>query len=203
MLLRSIRPGKGGRTRLIFEGGPIYNWPSVVVRDLDLEEGKTYQQDKLRERFRNAASSRLSRMSRQYLARYVKSTRQYRNHFIRKGYPEDLVESLIPALTEEGYLDDGTVAREHVRRRKERKPRGRRKLRAELKEKGIERELIQRVLDEMVPRDVERRLARSYCEDHEGLSRRKLAGRLERRGFPSGLIHDLLDEFAGEENTDN
>lgn len=144
---------------------------------------------------RSVAAEVLPREARKYLARYEQSCARYRDRFVKKGYPEKLVNSLVPELREEGFLDDRRFAREHVRQRIDNKSRGRHALVSELRERGVDSELAKQVVDQELDPGDERKMARRYCEDNQGLSRRKLASRLENRGFSGSLIRDMLEEF--------
>lgn len=190
---------RGGSTRIELDSGGQLWSPTPVVTRLELEAGDEVVADELRSRIKEETSELLPEKARNYLARYEKSTEGFIEHFTRKGYPEEMVSGLVHDLREEGFLDDDRMAREHVRRRKRNKPRGRKKLVAELMKKGIEQTRARTIVDEEVTKEDEHRMARQYCEKNRGCSRRKLAGRLSSRGFPTHLIHDLLEEFASGE----
>jgi SOS response regulatory protein OraA/RecX len=191
---------RGGRSFIELENGDRIECPTAVLGQLDVEEGDAVELEPFRQSIREISHATLEEKARKYLARYGKTTGGFVEHFTRKGYPEEMVSSLVPQLKEEGFLDDDRVAREHIRSRKRNKPRGKKKLVAELMDKGLEKSTARSIVDEEVPREEERRMAREYCEKNDGLSRQKLARRLSSRGFPSHLIHDLLDEFATGEN---
>ena len=187
---------RGGSTRIELNTGERLRAPTAVISGLECEEGDEVEPERLRSQIHEQASEILPDKARRYLARYSKSTEGFIEHFTRKEYPKELVSGMVDDLREEGFLDDERMAREHVRRRKRNKPRGRQKLVAELLEKGVEKSLARSIVHKEVPREEERRMAREYCEKNRGCSRQKLARRLSSRGFPSHLIHDLLDEFA-------
>jgi len=192
---------RGGTTRIDLNTGEQLRAPTVVISGLELEEGHEVEVELLRSEIHDRAAEILPEKARRYLARYSKSTEGFVEHFTRKGYPEELVSGMVDDLREEGFLDDDRMAREHVRRRKRNKPRGRKKLVAELLEKGIEKTRAQKIVNEEVTKQDERRMAREYCENNRDCSRQKLARRLSSRGFPTHLIHELLDEFASGQQT--
>lgn len=185
-----------GRTLIELENGQRIECPTVVVSQLDVEEDDSVDPKQLRQSIREISHAVLEEKARKYLARYGNTTGGFVEHFTRKGYPEEMVSGLVPQLREEGFLDDDRVAREHIQNRKRNKPRGKKKLVAELMSKGLDKNQARTLVDEEVSSEDERKMAREYCEKNKGLSRQKLARRLSSRGFPSHLIHDLLDEFA-------
>jgi len=64
------------------------------------------------------------------------------------GYAPELVEGTITRLTELGYLDDDAFARTWVESRDRARPRGERALRTELDRKGVDRAVVDTVLDD-------------------------------------------------------
>ena len=171
-------------------------WPSPVVTGSSLQEGDSISPEEIEEELRNRAEEIFPGKARKYLARYMRTTRQFSEHFTAKGYPSSLVNSVVSTLKEEGFLDDSRVAREHLRKRLQTKPRGRSKLIAELKQKGIESKLARRIVDEQVDPQKERNLAERFAEKNKGLEARKLAYRLKSRGFPAPIIHDVVEEYG-------
>ena len=73
---------------------------------------------------------------------------EVRRKLTRLGYRADLVSDAIDRLGELGYLDDDVFARAWVESRDRAKPRGEHALRRELGLKGVDRTLVDAVLDE-------------------------------------------------------
>ncbi|MGM0381772.1 MAG: regulatory protein RecX, partial [bacterium] len=186
----------GGKTEIVLDSGERLTWPSPVVTESSLVEGESIPREELDADLEEIARDLFPTKARKYLARYMRTSRQYVEHFTGKGYPERLVNSLLPVLEEEGYLDDRKVAEEHVRKRLESKPRGRRKLLAELQKKGIDRSLAREVVGEKVNSEKERQLAHRYGKKNNNLDSRKLASRLQSRGFPGHIIREVVDQYG-------
>ncbi len=195
-IIREIKRRSGGKTDLVLSGGRRFTWPSPVVTGSSLEEGDNVSPEELEAQLQEQAEEIFPVKARKYLARYMRTTQQYIDHFTAKGYPDPLVEGLVPALREEGYLNDRRVAEEHLRKRLQSKPRGRRKLIAELKGKGIESDLARRLVEEKVDPEKERELAEKYGKKNRGLSASKLGYRLKSRGFPAHIIHDVVEKYG-------
>lgn len=190
--LTRIKKKRRGRTRLRFNTEQTLDVPSRVVNELDLEEGESYRYEKLREDVWTQCRELLPERARSHLARYTKTTGEFEEHFTRKGYPEDVVREVVEQLKAEGALDDESIARLHVEQRLENKDYGRRKIMAELREKGIDSGRARELVDELYPVEREREKAREYRDDHEDLDPKKLISRLKNRGFSSSIIHDLV-----------
>lgn len=106
-------------------------------------------------------------------ARSVAETRRRLRHL---GYPHELIEVALERLVEMRYLDDASFAEAWVESRDRARPRGESALRRELAQKGIERELVGRVLDE----------------------RRQPEGEVARDGAGDGGPHADPDRIAAE-----
>jgi regulatory protein len=83
-----------------------------------------------------------------FLESRARSTAEVRGRLVTHGYRPDLVENCIVRLTELGMLDDDAFARAWVESRDRARPRGERALRAELRQKGVDRPIVDAVLDD-------------------------------------------------------
>jgi regulatory protein len=83
-----------------------------------------------------------------FLESRARSTAEVRRRLVTNGYRPDLVENAIGRLTELGMLDDDAFARAWVESRDRARPRGERALRAELHQKGVERPIVDAVLED-------------------------------------------------------
>lgn len=196
MKLVKVTRRRSGRGILHFENGKRIDAPLQVLEHIDIETEESYQLSALEADLREQCREVLSRVARRYLSRYSKSKDEFFEHFHRKGYPEDLLQDYLSVLREEGFLDDERVARQHVTKRLDNKMIGRRKLLAELREKGIDSDLAQKVIQENVDREKEREMAADYARNHSDLSERQLVNRLKSRGFPTFVIREAVDRFS-------
>jgi regulatory protein len=83
-----------------------------------------------------------------FLESRARSTAEVRSRLVINGYRPDLVESCIARLTDLGMLDDDAFARAWVESRDRARPRGERALRAELQRKGVDRPIVDAVLED-------------------------------------------------------
>lgn len=127
------------------------------------------------------------------------------------GNSSDLVGSILGKLKDLGYVDDEEFARWWVEQRSQHRPRGKRLLERELFQKGIAKETIQRVLEDLIGSSgngdsSEVALARKAAERRAHLMRglptlefkKKLSSFLARRGFGWETIRQVVDSFLGE-----
>ena len=88
-----------------------------------------------------------------------RSVAEVRRRLTTAGYRSDLIDGAITRLGELGMLDDEAFARLWVESRDRARPRGERALRDELRLKGIDRTIVDLVLDERRATDVDAAMA--------------------------------------------
>lgn len=127
---------------------------------------------------------------------------------VGKEYSEPVTQRVLEALAGYGYLDDAAFAVAWRDARNRRGPRGVALLRRELRQKGLQPDVIDAAL-EQVDEDVNayragaRRAERWSQGDGvtAGEFRAKMWGFLQRRGFSSGVCRDTVErlrmDFAG------
>ena len=86
-----------------------------------------------------------------FLESRQRSIREVRRRLSQAGYPTPLIDAAVERLAELGVLDDEAFARAWVESRDRARPRGERALRSELAQKGVAREIVDRVLAERRP----------------------------------------------------
>jgi len=136
-----------------------------------------------------------------FLSYRPRSRAEVERYLRGKGITEDGIAGVIERLEQANYLDDEAFARFWVENREEFKPRSRRALHYELRQKGVSSQVIARALnasgDEAAAwRAVEGRLARWAGLPRNEL-RQKIANYLSRRGFDYEII-TLIFEKACE-----
>ena len=104
-----------------------------------------------------------------------------------KKYPPEVITETINRLIKEDYLSDESFARMWVEDRERFRPRSRRALRYELRQKGVSDDVIENVLadideDELAWRAIEAKL-RQWKHLDEPDFKKKALGFLSRRGF--------------------
>lgn len=132
-----------------------------------------------------------------YLAYRPRSIAEVQRNLRRKEFDEVQVERVTTYLIQKGYLDDRAFAAYWVEQRETFKPRGSLALRQELAEKGVAREIIDSVVDDVDEQEAALRAARKRASRWSHLPfadfRRKLGGYLQRRGFGFDTINRTID----------
>ncbi|HKS48712.1 MAG TPA: regulatory protein RecX [Amycolatopsis sp.] len=129
----------------------------------------------------------------------------------RKGFDEELRESLLGKLDNAKLVDDAAFAEQWVRSRHTYQGLAKSTLVAELKRKGVDGDVavraageIDRESEEQRARELVRKRLRSMTSVDEQTAIRRLLGTLARKGYPQGLAYSVVrDELknAGAEST--
>jgi regulatory protein len=133
------------------------------------------------------------------LARRPRSVREVRDRLRQKGFTDATIDAAIEKLEGWDYVDDEDFARYWVENRETHKPRGRRLLEQELRQKGVARDVIQETLDEAdldergSAVDLARAKLRSYGSLDPALARRRLGAYLGRKGYDFSTIRAALN----------
>ena len=134
------------------------------------------------------------------MERMERTEAQLRDKLLQAEFEPELVEQAIAYVKSYGYLDDERYVRNYIEVRQSQKSRG--QLEQELQyRKGVPKELIQKVYEELEPADekvlIRRLLEKKYydpqtCEERE---RQRLIASLLRKGFQ---MRDILDVMKNE-----
>lgn len=142
-----------------------------------------------------------------YLGIRNRSEKEIRDYLVKKKAPEEMIERIVAQLYEYKFLNDETFARSWVRSRARFKPKGKRVLAIELKQKGISRELIEKVLseeDEELPDELTqaKNLIGKRIEKLRDAPRQEMYNKvgafLARRGYGWEVIKKAIDEVLAE-----
>ncbi len=132
-----------------------------------------------------------------YLSYRPRSIKEVEQNLRKHKVPDVLIPETIERLRKNNFVDDMDFAKQWIENRNRFRPRGKKALRLELRQKGIDNEDLQEVLDDLVDEESlayqaglkkARQLAKLEWQDF----RRKLGAFLARRGFPYSVISPLI-----------
>jgi len=123
--------------------------------------------------------------------------------FLRRQYPEPIVEKILHSLQEDGYIDDQALAKRLVSQRRGYRAESRAALAARMHQLGLEEKAIQAALpEEQDDLDAARELIRSR-QSRQVMDWQKAGRFLARRGFNQEVIIQVLREsFSGIDSRD-
>lgn len=148
------------------------------------------------------------------LAMRPRSTAEIRDRLSANAITAEIVETTLTRLEELGLLDDTAFARLWVEQRLASRPRGTNTLRKELHHKGVDREVVDTILNDGAlmgdeathARQVARKALHKYANatNYTHFARR-LGSYLQRRGFNFDTIRPIIDQLWAEcqNNADN
>jgi regulatory protein len=115
-----------------------------------------------------------------------------------KKYSPQVIADTIERLLEHNYLDDEGFARAWVADRKRLKPRSRRALRYELRQKGVNEEAIEEAVADLDEDEMARQALEIKLRQWQHLSQpefiKKAMGFLSRRGFGYATARQAVDQ---------
>jgi regulatory protein len=137
-----------------------------------------------------------------YIEYRPRSITETRRHLQKKEYPDDVIERVVERLTAVELLNDAAFARYWVEQRETFKPRSKMALQMELRQKGIERALIETAVAEVDEMAAAQQAAQSKVQRLQQLPefefKQKLGGFLQRRGFGYDIIREVTEALWEE-----
>lgn len=134
----------------------------------------------------------------------MQTGRELRTRLMRKGFEPETIDAALAKLTDVGYLNDERFAELWIENRLAHRPRGKRMLEQELRQKGIDRQIVDETVSgmEIDDRTAALEVARKRLKSVQSLppdeQKKKLTGILARRGFDFGVIRTTLECVLGE-----
>ena len=139
-----------------------------------------------------------------FLAHRPRSESEVRARMARHGLRREVVQGVIESLGKDNLIDDEAFAAFWVENRSDFRPRGRRALRVELRQKGIGDEVIETVLGSVDELGDARKAAVHKMSRLQGLPvlewRQKMREFLSRRGFDYEIISEVIEEIMQAKN---
>jgi regulatory protein len=208
--------GKSGRIGVNLDGHFALDLSAVVADRAGLRAGDTLSADRQHELVEQDAPYRARERALRFLAVRDRSRREVEVRLRQAGFEPTVVVETVVWLTGLGYVDDRRFAMAYAAE-KQRTGWGVRRTRAELASKGVERSIIDEVLElqeaesagaaegtDALEQMVRKRFGSQFAADPEAAERR-LAGFLARRGYDWDTIgrmaRTLWVEAAGVDDT--
>jgi regulatory protein len=136
------------------------------------------------------------------LGRRMRTEAELRRLLFARAEPgtrgEAAIRAVVARLKEQRYLDDAAYAETYARLRQENEKLGARRVRQDLRQKGLRSELVEKTLEASYGRTDEEALARQHLDrkrikkpENEKETAR-VVRRLAAAGFSTGVIHKIL-----------
>lgn len=156
--------------------------------------GRDYNAEELEELQQTAVLDKAFMRSLDYLARRPRSEWEVRDYLKRKEYDPPTIDTILNKLSDYDYIDDAKFAQAWITNRRLLKPTSLRRLRQELIQKHVSKEVIEAALTEdegdetaSLKEVIEKKRSQSRYQDPQ-----KLIAYLLRQGYNYGDIKDAL-----------
>lgn len=135
-----------------------------------------------------------------YLAYRPRTTQEVINYLEKKHYNKQLIQEVINYLIALSYLDDDKFCQLWIESRCRLKPKGRKVLFYELKNKGIDSTLIEKNLTEKFTPEKELEIAKEliikkFSSNNGFYPGEKIMAYLSRKGFCNSIIYQAVKEL--------
>ncbi len=196
------------RISVELDGSFAFALPADLVTTEHLEVGDELDAPRVTRLLADDERARATDAALTFLSYRARSEREVRDRLRRGRYSQEAIDHAISRLHDWRYLDDEDFARRWVENRSTHRPRGRRLLQQELRQKGIDSETVRDVIDESDLDEVAAAtaLARQRVPSYRGQDpltvRRRLGGYLARRGYGFDVVRVALNAALGETDDD-
>jgi regulatory protein len=211
-VITKIEPQKKNpRRRSVFIDGKFaFGLDEEVVSKLRLEKGESLTEKRIGEISAGKSENEAKEAALRFLSFRRRTEKEIRDKLRRKGFDDKVIRSTIEKLKSYDLVNDHEFATAWIKERLAYKPRGRRLLRQELWKKGIQKDVIDRAVEELCRDEnqsalkVLKKAERRYRNLEPKVARRRMMGLLTRRGFSYETIKEALKlEESGSTFEDN
>ena len=167
-----------------------------------LRTGQELDEKKIERLQAEDAKERALQQALLFLSYRARSESEIRKNLQKHEIPEIVIEETLERLRKEGLVNDDQFAQDWVENRSTFRPRSRRMLAMELRQKGLNDESMQSALEDVDDEALAYEAAQKRAARFEGLEwidfRKKLTGFLARRGFPYSVITPVVSRIWKE-----
>ncbi|MCK4576235.1 RecX family transcriptional regulator [candidate division WOR-3 bacterium] len=175
-----------------------------LLLKLDLYEGKEVDEEEIRGVIEEKETEDAKQKVLRLFNRRIYSEKEIREKLKKKGYEDETIRIVVQDLKEISFINDYSFTKAFVSDRLRLNPKGSFQISYELKQKGINQTIINKVFDEekVIEGDSDRafEIARKRLETLKSIGdkktkKRRLYNFLLRRGFSYEVIKGVLDEL--------
>ena len=176
------RGAQGDRWKAELPDGSSFFIPPDLVLEFRLHAGMELDQETLESLCNRCEEYALRSKALELLSRREHSRKELKIKLLQRKLDPDIIDRILDDMEASGYLDDRRFASLWISQRLRKKPEGMLKLSAALASKGVSREVIQEVLQDVDTDEALSRAAEALSR-RSGMTDEKLISALMRRGF--------------------
>lgn len=195
--ITDIAPQKRNRSRVsvFIDGEFVCGLDAVTAAAARIKIGDEISADELLSIVRKSEVNSAFERGVSYLSSVPRSRKEILRHLIDKGYDRDVAKEALERLDAYHYTDDRVYAESYIRSKS--KNYGKFRLQAELRQKGVDSEIIDELLDENEEDGTA--AARKYMRTHPSADVNKLKRYLASHGYSwdaiSATVSSIYDEY--------
>ena len=203
---------KPGRYVVKVDGRAVATLRERSVADLGLAVDQLWDERLATDVARAAAFDKAYGDAATRLNRRAMSRRQLHDKLRQLGHDRETVDQVMDKLESLRLVDDEALGRELIRQIADARPAGAPLLRSKLMQRGLDHELIDRLLDELAPTseqaaegaaELARKKLRTMTRLDPNTRKRRLWSMLARRGFDSDTIQAAMADLDGLDEMDD
>lgn len=170
-----------------------------------LEIGQVLTDEKINELLAADQQNEVTQRAIEFISYKPRTSQETRKKLQHAGYDENLIENTISQLSENGLLNDESYASQWVDERLRLKPRSRRMLTYELRQKGISNDLIQSAVEDIDDFSSACEIAEKRLDRYRDLPkfefRKKLGNYLAGKGYSYDVISETTQKMWEQMNS--
>lgn len=194
---------KRGRVNLFLDGEFAFGLSKLVAAEIGLHEGQELSPDEVEKLKNSDLLHRSLNSALRYLSPRPRSEAEIKTRLRRQGFDADTIQRTLVRLKEQNLVDDATFARFWRDNRENFKPRSRRLIDLELRQKGVDTATIAEITagldDELSAYQAAQKKARSLAGLDYQRFRKRLGVFLKQRGFTYELINSTIKRLWQEQ----
>lgn len=202
MQITAIEPRKKGLSALYIDGEFAMKLDTEALLAHRFDVGREITDEQLHACVTESDTKRCKDKA-MWLISYRDHSRRELLDKLKKDYPEPIAEAAVSRMEELGLINDESYARRYTADLVNLKHLGERGIRQKLYEKGIDRDLIDAILEEceldeeaQIRTVIEKKYARNLGDEKV---RRRAVAALQRMGFGWSVIKSVLNEYIDTE----
>ncbi len=197
---------RGNRRSIFINGRFALGVDETVIADLGLHVGQEISEEELGRVVRTELLVKARERALRLLEYRARSRAELARRLRLAGFAEDIIEEVLVRLSEMGLVDDARFSQSWVESRSAGRSIGKTRIKWELRQKGIDADLVEEALseiDEETEYKLAARAARAKWDKDRSpdvsVKRRRLASYLQRQGFGWDVIKKTVNQLAADD----
>ena len=195
------------RRSVFIDGEFAFGLDEEVLYKSGLKKGESLTQQRIGEITEEERKKEAKDAALRFLSFRRRTEKQVREKLKKKEFDEKIIKATIDKLKEFDLINDLEFATCWVKDRLAYKPRGKKLLKQELWKKGIRKDIIEQVTEELCQDEdksaleLVEKIKKRYKNLEPKVAKRRMFNLLLRRGFSYGTVNRALQSILFKENT--